>query len=110
MPQVTVLCQFSMEQHVETPPAVSIDPFRGDAIGITMLPAQLELLGLIAFQPLETSCITKGRALLTLRLLFAYYLTSIEGLGHVVMSLSIAAAKTEQPARPNPWILPERTL
>ena len=26
------------------------------------------------------------------------------------MSLSIAAAKTEQPATPNPWILPERTL
>ncbi len=26
------------------------------------------------------------------------------------MSLSIAAPKTEQPATPNPWILPERTL
>jgi len=26
------------------------------------------------------------------------------------MSLSIAAAKAEQPATPNPWILPERTL
>src|SRR5258708_13512063 len=26
------------------------------------------------------------------------------------MSLSIAAAKTEQPTTPNPWILPERTL
>src|ERR1700675_4964798 len=26
------------------------------------------------------------------------------------MSLSIAAAKTEQPATPNSWILPERTL
>ncbi len=26
------------------------------------------------------------------------------------MSLSIAAAKTEQPATPNPWILPERSL
>jgi len=47
---------------------------------------------------------------LTLRLLFAYYLTSIEGRGHVSMSLSIEAAKTEQPATPNPWILPERSL
>jgi hypothetical protein len=34
----------------------------------------------------------------------------IEGRGHVIMSLSIAAGKTEQPATPNPWILPERTL
>jgi hypothetical protein len=47
---------------------------------------------------------------LTLRLLFAYYLTSIEGRGHVIMSLSIAAAKTEQSATPNPWILPEHSL
>src|SRR6202040_3864505 len=26
------------------------------------------------------------------------------------MSLSIAAGKTEQPATPNPWVLPDRTL
>jgi len=42
--------------------------------------------------------------------LFAYYLISIEGRGHFIMSLSIAAAKAEQPATPNPWILPERSL
>src|SRR5713226_6532066 len=52
----------------------------------------------------------RERDRLTLRLLFAYYLISIEGRGHVIMSLSIAAAKTEQPATRNPWILPERSL
>jgi hypothetical protein len=48
--------------------------------------------------------------ILDVRLLFAYYLTSIERRGHVIMSLSIEAAKTEQPATPNPWILPEHSL
>src|SRR5580700_1665440 len=47
---------------------------------------------------------------LTFRLVFAYYLFSIQGRGHVIMSLSIAAAKTEQPATPSPWILAERSL
>jgi hypothetical protein len=35
---------------------------------------------------------------------------SIYSRGQVIMSLSIAAPKTEQLATPNPWILPERTL
>src|SRR6266852_6244806 len=35
---------------------------------------------------------------------------SVEGRWHVIMSLSVAAAKAEQPTTPNPWILPERTL
>ena len=46
---------------------------------------------------------------LTIRLFFAYH-SALGGHRHVIMSLSIAVAKTEQPATPNPWILPERSL
>jgi hypothetical protein len=42
--------------------------------------------------------------------LFAYYLISIEGRGHVNMSISMTAGKPEQPTTPNPWILPEHSL
>jgi hypothetical protein len=66
-------------------------------------------LALTAFVPLETACIEKGVPL-TIRLLFAYHHISIGDRGHVIMSLSIGVAKTGEPATPNPWILPERTL
>jgi hypothetical protein len=48
--------------------------------------------------------------LLTIRLFFAYYLISIKGRGHVIMSLPIASTHTEQYAAPNPWILPDHAF
>src|SRR2546430_2595843 len=45
---------------------------------------------------------------LTIRFLFAYH--AIEAGYGAVMSLPIAFTKTERPAGPNPWVLPDRTL
>jgi len=49
------------------------------------------------------------RTILTFRLLFAYHRIGIGARGHV-MGLPIASVKTEQPAKSNPWVLPDRTL
>ena len=49
-------------------------------------------------------------SLLTLRLLFAYYPIRICERRHTIMSLPIAASKTELPADPKPWLLPDRCL
>jgi hypothetical protein len=74
---------------------------RRDRLGFSALKAVL---------PSGNSNRERKAVLLTLRLLFAYNLTVIEGRGHVIVSLSIEAPKTEQSPTPNPWILPARFL